>query len=71
MSTDVCVRFGKRLRQLRKKKGFNQLEFSEKCGIENSHLSRLETGKREPGLYMLDLLAKGLGISISELTKGI
>jgi len=68
---DVCARFGERLRRLRKGKGFNQLEFSEKCGIENSHLSRLETGKREPGLYMLELLAKGLGVSISELMKGV
>jgi len=71
MSNDICVRFGERLRKLREKKGFNQLQFSEKCGIENSHLSRLESGKREPGLYMLELLAKGLGITISELTKGI
>jgi transcriptional regulator with XRE-family HTH domain len=44
---------------------------SEKCGIENSHLSRLNSGKREPGLYMLELLAKGLDISISELLRGV
>jgi transcriptional regulator with XRE-family HTH domain len=71
MSNDVCIRFGERLRRLREKKGLNQLEFSEKCGIENSHLSRLESGKREPGLYMVELLAKGLGISIAELMKGL
>jgi transcriptional regulator with XRE-family HTH domain len=56
---------------LREQRGFNQIEFSEKCGIENSHLSRLESGKREPGLYMLEILAKGLGITISELVKGV
>ncbi len=70
-SPDACVRFGDRLRRLREKKGFNQLQFSEKCGIENSHLSRLEAGKREPCLYILELLAKGLGVSISELMRGV
>ena len=71
MSTDICARFGERLKELREKKGFNQLQFSEKCGIENSHLSRLESGKREPGLYMLELIAKGLGITVAELLKGV
>lgn len=71
MPPDICVRFGERLKKLREKKGFNQLQFSEKCGIENSHMSRLENGKREPGLYMLELIAKGLGITVSELTKGV
>lgn len=70
-SRDVCVRFGERLRQLREKRGLNQIELSERIGIENSHLSRLESGKREPGLYMLELLAKGLGVTISELMKDV
>jgi transcriptional regulator with XRE-family HTH domain len=71
MSSDICVRFGERLRRLREKKGFSQLQFSERCGIENSHLSRLESGKREPGLYMIELLAKGLGMKVSELMRGL
>lgn len=71
MSSDICVRFGKHLKKLREKQGFNQLQFRENCGIENSHLSRLESGKREPGLYMLELIAKGLGITVSALTKGV
>ncbi len=71
MSTDICVRFGKRLRRLREKSGLNQIQFSERCGIENSHLSRLESGKREPGLYMIELLAKGLGMTVAKLMRGL
>ena len=71
MSSDICVRFGANLRKLRQVKGYNQLQFSEKCGIENSHLSRLESGEREPGLYMLELIAKGLDITASELLKDV
>ena len=71
MSNDICVRFGERVRALREKKGFSQLAFSEHCGIENSHLSRLEAGKREPGLYMLEFIAKGLKMTVSELLDGV
>jgi transcriptional regulator with XRE-family HTH domain len=48
-----------------------QIDFSEKLGIENSHLSRLESGIREPKLTMLRTLADALGVSISELMKGL
>ncbi len=71
MSNDICQRVGARIRQLRKKRKLTQVELSEKCGIENSHLSRLESGQREPGLYILDLLAKGLGVSLAELFRGL
>jgi transcriptional regulator with XRE-family HTH domain len=71
MSNDICIQFGERLRRLRERKGFNQLQFSERCGIENSHLSRLESGKREPGLYMLEIIAKGLGVTVAELMRGL
>lgn len=68
----LCIRFGKRLRALRIKKGFKQqIDFSEKLGIENSHLSRLESGVREPKLTMLRTLADALGVTISELMKGV
>lgn len=68
----LCIRFGKRLRALRIKKGFKrQIDFSEKLGIENSHLSRLESGIREPKLTMLRTLADALGVTISELMKGV
>ncbi|HLJ28293.1 MAG TPA: helix-turn-helix transcriptional regulator [Candidatus Angelobacter sp.] len=71
-SADLCKQFGKRLRALRKKKGFHrQLDFSEKCGIENAHMSRLENGKKEPKLTTLRTLADALGVTISELTKGV
>src|SRR5215467_15999387 len=66
----LCIRFGKRLRALRIKKGYTkQLDFSHKLGIENSHLSRLERGIREPKLTMLKTLADALDVTISELMK--
>lgn len=36
------------IKTLRKRLGLSQAEFAERLGIERSHLSRLEAGKRVP-----------------------
>jgi len=40
-------------------------------GIDRGHISDLEHGKKEVGLDMLETLADGLKITISELMKGV
>jgi transcriptional regulator with XRE-family HTH domain len=40
-------------------------------GIDRSHLSDLEHGKKSVCLPMLEVLSKGFGISVSELMRGI
>ncbi|WP_411734934.1 helix-turn-helix domain-containing protein [Paenibacillus sp. M2] len=37
---------GKRIKNLREERGLSQLEFSERIGMSNSVLSRIESGKR-------------------------
>ena len=72
MSTTLWRKFGKRLRSLRKERKWSQEEFAYRAGGMNvSFLSELETGKKEPCLTMLHRIAKGFGISISELTQGV
>ncbi len=48
-----------------------QITLSEKAGIETTYLSDLENAKKEPCLRVLDMLATGLGVSMSELFKSI
>ena len=45
----------------RKKSGLTQAQLSERCGIKQSNLSRLENGSAEPTIETLELIAKGLG----------
>jgi transcriptional regulator with XRE-family HTH domain len=40
-------------------------------GINRGHLSDLEKGKREIGLLMLQVIAKGLGTTMDKLLKGL
>jgi len=65
----LCVALGKRIRYLRKQKGWTQIEMAEYLGMNRGHLSDLETGKREDGLLTLQVIAKGLETTMQSLLK--
>jgi transcriptional regulator with XRE-family HTH domain len=71
MSNATWRRFGKRLRELRRTREWSQEEFAYRIGMDVSYLSELETGKKEPCLTRIERIAKGFGVSISELMKGL
>jgi transcriptional regulator with XRE-family HTH domain len=71
MSNAVWQKFGKRVRQLRTRQKWSQEECAFRIGIDVSYLSELETGKKEPCLTRIHRIAKGFGISISQLMKGV
>lgn len=62
---------GKRIRYLRKQKGYSQEDLALECEINKNYLSDLERGRRNPSLLILDKVAKGLGVTLEELFKGI
>jgi transcriptional regulator with XRE-family HTH domain len=67
MSTDICVRFGVKLRKLRNEKGMSQVTLAEKVGIERTYLSLLEQGKKEPCLRVIEMLAMGLNTPLRKV----
>lgn len=71
MSADVCVQLGERIRQLRKKRGWRQIDLAEQSGIHEVHISDLERGVREVGLRHLAALANAFELSLSELLRGL
>lgn len=64
---NITVRFGKRLRKLRKEKGWTQVQMADAFGIDRSYISDMERGKKNVCLPTLDVLAQGFGITISRL----
>ena len=62
---------GMRIRFLRKQKKMSIEDLALECGINRNYLCDLENGKRNPTLRILEKIANGLEISISELTKGL
>lgn len=67
MPADLLVRLGDRIRKLRKKRGWTQVVMAEKVGIDRSFLADVERGKRNVSILNLELMAKGLKVSLSEL----
>lgn len=68
---DVLRRFGERVRKLRSGAGFSQEAFAEECGLDRTYMGGIERGERNLALRNMERIAKALGISLSELLKGI
>jgi transcriptional regulator with XRE-family HTH domain len=66
----ISVRFGQRLRLLRQKRGWTQVEMAEKLGIDRSYVSDMETGKKNVCLPTLEIIAQGFDMTISMVLKG-
>ena len=58
---------GKRIKEIRKSKGFTQELLAESAGIDSKHLSRIECGVNFPSLDLLNKIAVLLNIEPSLL----
>lgn len=70
-STYITDRFGIRLRTLRKARGMTQLEMSIEFGIDRSFISDVERGKKAISLPLLEVIAIGFGMTMSDLLADI
>lgn len=62
---------GQRIRTLRKQKGFTLVEISQKTGVAQATLSRIETGTMIGTVECHEKVAETLGIGLAELYSGI
>lgn len=65
------MRFGKRLGELRKERGWTFVYLSEYSGLAKGFLHAMEQGTQEPCLNTLDILAKSFEFTISDLLRGV
>jgi transcriptional regulator with XRE-family HTH domain len=71
MATQICVQFGKKVRELRKAKGWRQIDLAAHAKLSETYICELEKGKWEIGLVTLERLAEALGVKVSELMQAI
>ena len=71
MATDISVRLGRRIRDLRRQRGWRQIDLAAHAELSKTHVCELEVGKREVGLKTLERLAQALDVKISDLMKSI
>jgi transcriptional regulator with XRE-family HTH domain len=69
MASDICVRVGRKIRALRRAKGWSQQLLADHAELERAHLSRLEEGRREAGLRVLERIAIALDVEVEDLVR--
>lgn len=69
--TDILVRFGKRVRELRTERGYSQEAFADACELDRTYVGGIERGERNLALRNIERIAETLGISLAELMEGL
>lgn len=64
---DECEKIGRSIREAREKQGLSQDKFALMIGMDQTYLSRIEQGKRNPTIKMLAKIARGLGVDVRDL----
>lgn len=57
---------GKRMRQLRKKKGLSQEALANECELDRTYIASVENGKRNISIVNLEKISKALKVSLSD-----
>ena len=68
---DILVRFGLRVRELRKEQGYSQESFAAACELDRTYIGGIERGERNVALRNIETIAETLGITLSELMEGL
>ncbi|MEN9440081.1 MAG: hypothetical protein RLZ33_157 [Bacteroidota bacterium] len=63
---EFLEKLGQRIAQLRKQKGWTQVEFAEKLGIHRTALTRIETGGTNLTVLTLRLICKNLDLEMNQ-----
>jgi transcriptional regulator with XRE-family HTH domain len=64
-------KLGKKIRELRGKRGLSQEAFADACGLNRVHMSDIERGEVNLSIATLKKIAQNLDITAAALLKGI
>ena len=69
MKQNIHMQIGKKIRDIRQKKGISLRDFEVTTGIARGDLSKIETGKRNPTLETIQRIADALHCEVEILLK--
>ena len=67
LQKEFLMMLGKRIRELRLKKGLSQSELANLCGKERQSYQRVETGNINPTIWYLHHISSALDIDFKEM----
>lgn len=68
---DILQEFGRRVRELRTREGLSQEAFADNCDLDRTYIGGIERGERNVSLRNIAVIAYALGLSVSELLRGV
>ncbi len=60
--SNLKVLFGRKLKEYRKRNGYTQAKLAEMAGVDDKHISCIESGKNFPSADLIERLANSLNI---------
>lgn len=67
MSSEILLKFGQHLRNIRLEKNMSQIDLAYKGNFDRNYIGMLERGERNPSLKNLKRLSIALDISLNDL----
>ncbi|MDO8185966.1 helix-turn-helix transcriptional regulator [Conexibacter sp. JD483] len=64
-------RLATNVRTTRAERGLTQEHVANAAGLSLSDVGRIERGERDPGIRVLAKLARGLGVTVEKLVRGV
>jgi transcriptional regulator with XRE-family HTH domain len=61
------VEIGERIKSERARRGISQRELARRSGVSQQGISSIESGKSSPSMDIVEMLASGLNVTVSEL----
>ncbi|MDD3771557.1 MAG: helix-turn-helix domain-containing protein [Weeksellaceae bacterium] len=68
---DIKSKVGKRIKEIREKVEMSQKDLAYSADLDRSYIASVESGQRNISIVNLEKIANSLGVSLSELFKGI
>ena len=69
MKEPILIKFGQRIRILRKARNLSQEQLAELTGFHRNYIGMIERGERNPALVNIEVFANAFELSLSELLK--
>lgn len=68
---ELQLAFGRRVRELRKARGFSQEELAHRAGLHYTYVGGIERGERNPALINIGRIARALKVPVAELFASV
>lgn len=69
--SEILIKFGERVRQLRKEKRMSQEELADKANLHRTYIGMIERAEKNVTLINIEKIAKALEVSIQDFLYGI